>query len=432
MASTDMITYLNYISTWESESDANIDSLISEQNLFITLDNFESDSIVEKEFKELVDLACEVRDNTIAADAIQMAADAAAVASIWSFGLGMAAFAALEVAEQIERAVISKKAGELNAKMTTIDTDISSRINPQVNNYVVKYKANNNLIVSKAPAGLDTRTCRSLLMQFMAEVQRQKGALDAATFRTYAESARIVYNSPEINKVYDALDKLNLSSKSDADVKQFMDVLVGLSYPKDQLSLVRNFAIGIMFYKLGVAVKTIKTQAREAGIPVEEVDATAFGTMDAVGKFVAVVAVVMSVVDVVLNIIDIVDVVKQCQKMCDELDGAIKSSYKSYFNGIKTAAQQYKAAIGAPASPPIDVPSGIAVPSAAHDVVEMNAQIARYGSITQFGVRISSISGTADDPGQRSGTAHKTDHGFGGYTGSWEVGNWGDTLRFTR
>jgi len=96
MGSTDLITYLNYLSTWETESDNNIDALISELNLFVTLDDFESDSIVDKEFDELTDLAITVRNATIAADAIQMAADAAAVASIWSFGLSMAVFAALE------------------------------------------------------------------------------------------------------------------------------------------------------------------------------------------------------------------------------------------------------------------------------------------------------------------------------------------------
>lgn len=431
MASTDLITYLNYISTWEAESDANIDTLISELNLFVKLDDFASDSIVDKEFNELNDLACAVRDNTIAADATQMAADAAAVASIWSLGLGMAAFVALEITEQVERAIISSKSKDLNQKLTTVDTDISSQINDDVKNYVSKYKENNNLIASKAPAGLDTRTCRSNLLQFMAEVQRKSKTLDAATFRKYAESARIVYRSDEISKVYDALDNLNFSAKTDADVKEFMNVLVGLKLPEQAtfgLTLVRGISIAIMSNKLGIANKVIEINAKAAGIPLEEVDASAFGMMDAVGKFATGVAVIMSVVDVVLNIIDIVDVVKQCEKMCDELNTTIKESYKSYFNGIKTSAQQYKAAIGVPSQSAAPVaPSQ----SAGNDVNQMLAQIAQYGSITQFGVRISSITGTADAPNQSSGKASKTDRGFGGHNGTWDVGNWGDTLKFT-
>ncbi|RJT36283.1 hypothetical protein [Rahnella woolbedingensis] len=432
MASTDLITYLNYMSTWDTESDANIDQLITEQTLFIGLQDFESDSVVDSEFNTLNDLACEVRDLTIAADAIQMAADAAAVASIWSFGLGMAAFVALEAAEQIDKAVISSKSGKLNEKLTSADSDISSQISPNVASYVSKYKENNNLIISKAPKGLDTTTCRSNLMQFMAEIQRKSGKLDAATFRQYAESARIVYNSDEINKVYDALDQLNFSAKSDADVKKFMDVLVGLQLPsqaKFGLTLVTSMSIAIMFYKLKIANTAIKAQAEAAGIPVEEVNTSAFEAMDAVGKFAAVVTVVMSVVDVVLNIIDIVDVVAQCKKMCDQLNGPIKASYKTYFNGIKTAAQQYREAIGAPTPPPQPPVTGN---SAGKDIDQMHAQIAQYGSITQFGVRISTISGTANTPSQSTGLASKTDHGFGGYNGTWQVGNWGDTLRFTQ
>jgi hypothetical protein len=348
MSSTDLITYLNYISTWETETDENINSLISEHNLFLNLNSFDSDSVVENEFGVLVDLADEVRNKTIAADVIQIAADAAAVASIWSFGLSMAAFAVLEAEEVIARAVISSESGELNDKLSTIDTDISSQINPNVNSYIVQFKANNNLIASKAPAGIDTRTCRSLLVQFMAEVQRRNRTVDAAAFKKYAESARILYNSSEINKVYDALDVLNLSDRADPDVKQFMGVLAGLDYPAELLSFIRNFSIGIMAYKLKIANDTIETQAKAAGLPVEEVESDVFGLMDAVGKVATVTAVAMSVVDVVLQIIDIVDVVEQCNKLCEELGSTIKDSYKSYFSGIMTAAQQYKAAIATP------------------------------------------------------------------------------------
>jgi cellobiose-specific phosphotransferase system component IIB len=186
-------------------------------------------------------------------------------------------------------------------------------------------------------------------MQFMAEVQRKNKTLDAKAFRKYAESARGIFNSEEIQKVYDALDELNLSDRSDEDVKKCMDVIVGLKFPGEtELSIVRNISIAIMAYKLRIANTVIETQAKAAGIPVEEVDASAFGTMDAVGKFTATLVVIMSVVDVVLNIIDIVDVVEQCNKMCDQLDSTIKRSYKSYFNGIKTSAKEYKDAISPP------------------------------------------------------------------------------------
>jgi gas vesicle protein len=348
MASTDLMTYLNYMATWDSESDANIDNIITEQNLFLRVGDYDSDTAVNNEFNTLDSLACEVRDLTIAADATQIAADTAAIASIWSFGIGMAAFAALEAAEIIEKKVISDKSKKLNDKLTTADSDISANINDNVKNYVAKYKENNNLIASKAPKGLDPRTCRSYLMQFTADVQRRAGKLDAATFKKYAESARLLYNSDEINKVYDALDELNLSDKTDADVKKFMNVLVGFQPPQGVViakDLLMGISMMIMFNKLKIANKTIATEAKAAGIPVEEYNVSAFEAMDAVGKFVAVVAVVMSVVDIIFNILDIVDVVNQCKKMCDELQGSIKQSYLDYFNGIKEASKKYNAAI---------------------------------------------------------------------------------------
>lgn len=344
--STDLLTYLNYMSTWDSESDENIDKIITEQQLFSSLGDFQSDPVVDSEFSTLTGLAMTVRDETIAADATQIAADAAAIAAIWSFGLSMAAFAALEAAEMIEKKIISDKSGELNAKLKTVDTDIASQINPNVNLYVVQYKANNDLISSKAAKGLDNRRCRAILMQFMAQVHRTSGKLDAADFKKYAESARILFNSTEINAVYDALDKLNLSDKTDTDIQQFFGFLKGWTFGGEiELALVRNVAIGIMAYKLRIANAEIEVNAKAAGFEVAEVEASAFGMLDAVGKFVAVVAVVMSVVDIVLEIFDIVDVVEQCKTMCDKLDGPIKASYKDYFNGIKTASQQYNAAI---------------------------------------------------------------------------------------
>ncbi|KAH6975689.1 hypothetical protein EDB80DRAFT_829749 [Ilyonectria destructans] len=343
--STDMITYLNYMSTWDSESDENIDKLITEQSLFVGLGDFESDSAVDSEFNTLTDLATTVRDETIAEDATQIAADAAAVSSIWSFGLGMAAFAALEVAVTVEKGVISSKSKDLNDKLQTADTDISAQINPHVNLYVVQYKANNDLIASKAPAGLDTRTCRSLLMQFLAQVQQLNGKLDAASFRKYAESARILYNSSEINNVYDALDKLNLSAKTNADIQQFLGFIKGLDYPKAPLAFIQGLSIAIMSIKLGIANRTIKENAEAAGLDVAEVESSSFGMLDATGKFIAVVAVVMSVVDTVFQILNIVDVVDQTKEMCNQLNGTIKDSYKNYFNGIKIASQQYNAAI---------------------------------------------------------------------------------------
>lgn len=343
--STDLITYLAYMSTWADESDDNINNVIQEHQQFTALDDFASDGAVDAEFQTLTDLATAVRDNTIAADAIQIAADAAAVAAIWSFDFGMVAFAALEATEAIERKVISAKSTELNDKLTTVDTDISTKIGPKVSDYIAKYKANNNLIVAKAPKGFDNTRCRLVLMQFMAKIERKHKTLDTDTFKKYAESARILYKSDEVQAVYDALDELDLSDRTDADVQKYLSFLKGLKFDSTASTIIRTVSVIFMAYKLNIANSTIKECAKAAGLEVSEVESSAFRMMDAMGKFVAVVAIAMAVVDTVLNIIDIVDIVQQTKEMCTKLDGSIKQSYKDYFNGIKTAAKKYKEAM---------------------------------------------------------------------------------------
>lgn len=68
--------------------------------------------------------------------------------------------------------------------------------------------------------------------------------------------------------------------------------------------------------------------------------------------------------------------------------------------------------------------------SVAEDIKQMQAQIAQYGSITQFGVRVQNVEG----PGRQEGGAGYINNSTGGSVqggsmiASWEVGNWGDTM----
>lgn len=343
--STDLTTYLLYMSGWTGATEPDIQSMIDEHKLFVSLGNFNSDAAIDTEFNTLVDLATTVRDETIAADAIQIAADTAAVAAIWSFGLGMAAFATLEVTNAIMHKVISNKSKELNEKLKTVDTDIAAQIDPNVFKYVAAYKKNNDIVAAKQARGMDGQTCRSVLLQFMAQIESTGGTLDVATFKKYANSARILYESKEINDVYDALDKLNLSAKSDEDVKNCIDSLKGFTFGgSTALTIVRYTSIGIMAWRMNVATKRLAQYNEIAEFVGAETETSVFKMMDCWGKFFAGIAVVASVADAILEIIDIVDVVEQTKKMVDDLNGKIKTSYKNYFDGIKQAAQLYNEA----------------------------------------------------------------------------------------
>ena len=347
--STDLMVYVNYMANWDNGTEEQIQPLIDELNLFKNLGDFKSDSAVNSEFKTLISLAKTVRDETIASDAIQMGSDAAAVASFWSFGVGMAVFAGLEATNLALKKEISKKSKQLNNKMAKVDTDISKKIDQDVYAYIADYKKNNNLISSQSPKGLDLQEARANLMQFMAQVEKRykdQGGLTVANFKALAASARLAFDSDEITKVYDALDELNLSNKSQEDVNKLMDTLKGIDLPgRDVIALIQGLSISVVGQKMSVTKEKLQAACKEADIPAEEYENAAFGMMDAVDKFSAGVAVAMSVVDVVMDIIDIVDIVKQTKKMVDKLEDTIEPNYKSFFNGIKESSKAYNAAV---------------------------------------------------------------------------------------
>ncbi|RUP52014.1 hypothetical protein BC936DRAFT_143527 [Jimgerdemannia flammicorona] len=340
--STDLFTFLAYMSGWTGGTDEHIQSLIKEHNLFVSLGDFDSDTVIDKEFNTLVDMATTVRDETIAADALEIAGDAAAVAAIWSFGLGMVAFAAFEASALLLRANISSKSKDLNNKLTTVDTDIAGLIDSRVYQYIAAYKANNSIVAAKQAKGMDGQTCRSILLQFMAQIELAEGKLDVATFKKYANSARVLFDSDEIKAVYDALDKLNLSAKSDDDLKNCIDSIKGFTFGgSTALTMVRIGSIYIMANRMNVATKKLAQYNEIAEFVGAEKQTSVFKMMDCWGKFFAGIAVIVSVADAVLQIIDIVEVVEQTKKMVDELNGKIKTSYKDFFNNIKEAAKHY-------------------------------------------------------------------------------------------
>jgi len=350
--STNLMTYLSYISNWENADDQDIQDLIDEQNLFKNLGDFDATTSIDNEFSTLISLAKTVRDLTIEADAIQIAADAAAIGAIWSFGIGMAAFAALEAEEVITQKVISDKSKDLNDKLKSADVDIAAGIDPNVEAYIKKYKANNDVIVSQAPKGLDVDNCRAILLQFMAQVEKTfkgEGGLTVGNFKELAGSARLAFHSKEINKVYNALDKLNLSNKGKGKVQEFMNTIKGLEfkgkrYVDRTVPFVQLISITVV-YRIGVKKAVIQETAERAGLSAAEYGGRAFMFMDAVGKFAAGVAIILSVVSILLSILDIVNVVEQTEKMVDELEDHIKPNYVSFFNGIKEASQEYNKAI---------------------------------------------------------------------------------------
>jgi len=282
---------------------------------------------------------------TIEADVTQIAADGAAEVALSSFGLGLAVFLPLEVEAVVQQGRVSTKAEELNNKLASADDDIAKKIGTQVSKYVTQFKANNKMIFLKAAKGLDTRTCRANLMHLMAGVE-QNATLDVAHFRQYAGSCRLLFDSEEINKVYDALDKLNLSdAKDDAAVQRFMESLALIHFDHKAVEVVQSVCVSILITRIGLGMPQIARIAQAVGNRWEILRVDALDILVSVSSYAKLVGSIFDVVDMVFEIYSMVDVVQQCKTLCDKLDGPIKQSYKDYFGGIKEASIQCKASI---------------------------------------------------------------------------------------
>lgn len=341
-------TYLMYMSNWADESDEHIQDVIDEYKLFVQLEDFDSDKAVNQEFHTLVKLAEEVRDSTIAADALQISADAAAASAIWTFGFGMAAFATAEAGAVIASQVASAKSKKLNKKMGKIDTDISKLIGPSCDNWVKKYKLNNDMIAAKKNSAIDGAHARAILLKFIAAVVRKEGDITPERFRVYANSCKVVLKDEKaIGRVYDALDTINLSgaNASDDEIAEVVDQLKNLATIPEALFIVRSVCVGYMTVSLLIVHQRIKTMAAKKGLEVEELETSALKEMQAMEKISVVIGCMVSVIDTVFQIYDIVKVTEQTKKMVHELNGPIKKNYLTFFNGIRDSAKAYVAAL---------------------------------------------------------------------------------------
>jgi hypothetical protein len=215
MPNVSLITYLDYIATWEDESDENINQFISGYALLYL-------------------------SHTPLAAAI----------------IGV-------IKEQLEA----------YARLPLYPPFYPPLPSPSQKDYEDPY---DKIIESKETIGLDVKSCKAILMQFIGGISKKedKIIIDSKTFKKYAGSARIIYNHEDINKVYDALNGLDSSPKSEKDVKKCMDTITNLNFSATESSIVQNLTIGVMSWKIGVPDKAITTQAKEVGLASEIVESS--------------------------------------------------------------------------------------------------------------------------------------------------------------
>uniref|UniRef100_A0A1X7V491 Uncharacterized protein n=1 Tax=Amphimedon queenslandica TaxID=400682 RepID=A0A1X7V491_AMPQE len=342
--STDLITYLNFIAGLENATDSQLQDVIDERAQFILLGKSDMmtsiDSSIDSVFDKIDTLAKQLEEEEIAEESVKLAEDAAAVAAIWSFGLSMAAFAALAATDAALKAEIKAKEDDLNDHLSSADQDIADKVGGSCSQYITLTKKNNDFIKALSPAGLTPQTARSYLYNYMDYISRN-GGVGLDNFKKYIEVARLTKDDANINSIYDILDEFSLSDdQGEEQIQKALQNIAATGINTEYLQFARAFTYGIWIYKMKISSKAINTAAEDAGIPPEEVEGSVLENMDIMGKAMATFTIVMSVVDAALNVYNIVKTVERYEANVKVFADA-RGQYKEFYQNLYDASVQY-------------------------------------------------------------------------------------------
>ena len=342
--STHLITYLNFIAGLENATDTQLQDIIDERAQFILLGKSDMmtsiDNSIDSVFDKIDTLAKQLEEEEIAEESVKLAEDAAAVSAIWSFGLSMAAFAALAVTSAALQAEIKKKEDELNKHLASADQDIADKMGGACAQYIDLTKKNNNYIAASSPKGLTPHTARSYLYNFMDYISRN-GGVGLANFRKYIEVARKTYADANISKIYDILDEFTLSGEhGEEKIKEALQKMKATGIDTQSLQFARNFTYAIWVYKMNISANAINRAAAGANVPPEEAEVGVLENMDNVGKAMAAFTIVISVVDAALNVYNIVKTVERYNENV-KLFAQARGQYKEFYKHLYDASVKY-------------------------------------------------------------------------------------------
>ena len=343
--STALITYLNFIAGLKNATDDQITDIIKERAKFIGLGDSDmmahSESAINGIFDEIDLLARQLEEEEIAQESVKLAEDAAAVAAIWSFGLSMAVFAALEITDTALDAAIKQKEKELYNHLNSADKNIADRTGEVVSEYADLFKKNNDSIKANSPTGLTPQTARSYLYNFMDYISvHADGGVTVDNFRKYIEVASLTKDDANIEKIYDILDEFTLSDRGPEAIKNALTKINSVGLDTNCLEMVRGFTYDIWVDKMEVSAEDISKYAEEVGIPPEEVEISVLENMDILGKAMAAITIVVSIVDAFLNVYNIVETVKRYNENIKIFNDA-RQQYKDYYKHLYDASVKY-------------------------------------------------------------------------------------------
>ena len=341
--STDLITYLNFIAGLENATDQQINDITSERAQFILLGKSDMmtkcNASVDSVFDEIDSLAKKLEEEEIAQESVKLAEDAAAVAAIWSFGLSMAAFAALAITDAALGADIKSKETDLNNHLTNADQNIADQMGGCCKQYIDLSKKNNSYIKASSPKGLTPQTARSYLYNYMDYISRN-GGVGLVNFRKYIEVARLTKDDPNISKIYDILDKFTLSDRGQDKIQEALANMKLSGLNVEYLEMARAFTFAIWLQRMKVSSNAINKAAEEAGVPAEEAEVGVLENMDTLGKAMAGLTIVMSIVDAFLNVYNIVKTVERYNANIKVFEQA-RTQYKEFYQNLYDASVKY-------------------------------------------------------------------------------------------
>jgi hypothetical protein len=347
----DLEEYLNYIFTWENESDEHINSIISELNLLLDISkyHFEPDDAIEQQFNELIVLLFQVERTVIRQKVMQYLANASAITCLFGFGLGMVNLIYAEMEYTLSAWSISEEMEIFLKKLETIDFKIAEDMGETVKNYMVTYKRNNETIAEKGSLRISTTECRVYLLQFMFEIYSKKGQFDVATFRKWAHSARLVYDSKEVKDIQDALNNVS-KSKDPEDAIHTLGKFIASNNDQPSTSLVVGLAFLTMSYYHKIETNQLKIVAEEKGIPSEYLSTNGFATRTTVEHLIDNLVVTRKIVSQVLTMCEIKHVVDQIGAWDTALLGGthFQENYRKYFYNLNHASISFNVATNLP------------------------------------------------------------------------------------
>ena len=342
--STDLITYLNFISGLETAKDQQIQDIIDERAAFIKLGQSDMmahcDASVDSVFDKIDTLAKQLEEEQIADESVALAEDAAAVAAIFSFGISMAAYAALAITDMALKAAIKEKENDLNNHLKSADQDIADKVGGPCAQYTTLTKKNNNYIAASSPKGLTPQTARSYLYNFMDYISRN-GGVTVKNFRKYIEVARLTKDDANISKIYDILDEFTLSGDHGKEkIKEALKKMKATGMNPEYAHMAVGFTFVIWICKMKIAPRAINEAAPEAEVPAEEAEVGVLEDMEVIDVAMAAFTIVVSLVDAFLNVYMIVKTIKRYKENCKVLANA-REQYKEFYKNLHDASVKY-------------------------------------------------------------------------------------------